>query len=315
MTQSTSAVQGGRRKRTDLIPTMPIHGDRSPRSPLYASSSGASSSRGSVSRSTGMSVSLSRLDQLSQPRRRLSSNANPNPSSPLQPLHETESPTTATTKPARASRPSSRTHANSTRPSPTAARSMSKSMSHLASPNKTVAPVVQSSDGTPQHRTTRAERLRQKARQASQRPHGGFMAHCRFVTREFFRQLLQQLFQRSFQRFFTRKTKIMNPKFFLCITAGHGSTHIRPSSLDRHLLLLCFCLCNGVLFFFPSLVIYFLFRQPSRPPAFSPPQSIGLARLADPKKSRIIALGPIFSIGNWAKTLWLKEMSTFQMDH
>ncbi|XP_046447864.1 ensconsin-like isoform X8 [Daphnia pulex] len=57
MTQSTSAVQGGRRKRTDLIPTIPIHrgeGDRSPRSPLYGSSSGASSSRGSVNRSTGL---------------------------------------------------------------------------------------------------------------------------------------------------------------------------------------------------------------------------------------------------------------------
>ena len=188
MTQSTSSVQSGRRKRTDLIPTIPIHrgeGDRSPRSPLYASSSGASSSRGSVSRSTGMSVSLSRLDQLSQPRRRLLSSQNtiPSSSSPLQPLHETDptptgaaTTTTSTTAPtstktaARPSRPT-RLHASSTSTSPSttaAARSMSKSMSHLASPKVPQPAPVQSADGQP--RTTRAERLRLKARQASQRP-------------------------------------------------------------------------------------------------------------------------------------------------
>lgn len=189
MTQSTSAVQGGRRKRTDLIPTIPIHrgdGDRSPRSPLYASSSGASSSRGSVSRSTGMSMSLSRLDQLSQPRRRLLTSQNSNPSSsPLQPLHETDTNLTANANAAaapktgsgRSRRPSRSSHASSTTTTTTTkARSMSKSMSHLAAPKTATTPsppsAVQSVD-VGQPRMTRAERLRQKARQASQRPHGG----------------------------------------------------------------------------------------------------------------------------------------------
>lgn len=213
MTQSTSAVQGGRRKRTDLIPTIPIHrgeGDRSPRSPLYGSSSGASSSRGSVNRSTGMSVSMSRLDQLSQPRRRLSQNQLPSPSTPLQPLHETETqqqPPTASTQnktasnssTTRSSRPTSRTHQTSSSTTTTASspsspqgtiaargnRSMSKSMSHLApgrpSPSsaKASTPIDGSTPPTPTRHggattTTRAERLRQKARQhASQRPQHG----------------------------------------------------------------------------------------------------------------------------------------------
>ena len=159
MTQSTSAViQGGRRKRTDLIPTIPIHRgdtDRSPRSPLYGSSSGASSSRGSVSRSTGMSVSLSRLDQLAKPRRRLVS------SSTLQPLHETENEK----KPAKTT-PTSRQ----------SARSMSKSMSHLAKTTSTsTTPTGDVVVVAAAARTTRAERLRQKARQASHRPNGGFL--------------------------------------------------------------------------------------------------------------------------------------------
>lgn len=211
MTQSTSAVQGGRRKRTDLIPTIPIHrgeGDRSPRSPLYGSSSGASSSRGSVNRSTGMSVSLSRLDQLSQPRRRLSQNQLPSPSTaPLQPLHETESPqhppTTqlvsssssscsnkSATTTTRSSRPATRMHPSSSSSAGTIAarsnRSMSKSMSHLApgrpSPSKESASSATDRSTTPHTprngattTTTRAERLRQKARQhaPSQRPHHG----------------------------------------------------------------------------------------------------------------------------------------------
>ena len=209
MTQSTSAVQGGRRKRTDLIPTIPIHrgeGDRSPRSPLYGSSSGASSSRGSVNRSTGMSVSMSRLDQLSQPRRRLSQNQLPSPSTPLQPLHETETqqPTASTqnktasnSSTTRSSRPTSRTHQTSssttTASSPSSPqgtiaargnRSMSKSMSHLApgrpsSSAKASTPIDGSTPPTPTRHggattTTRAERLRQKARQhASQRPQHG----------------------------------------------------------------------------------------------------------------------------------------------
>ncbi|XP_046447827.1 ensconsin-like isoform X3 [Daphnia pulex] len=215
MTQSTSAVQGGRRKRTDLIPTIPIHrgeGDRSPRSPLYGSSSGASSSRGSVNRSTGMSVSMSRLDQLSHHRRRLSQNQLPSPTTPLQPLHESEpqqpQPTasSSTTKTAsnsstRSSRPASRSHhpsaattTTTTASSPSSPqgtiaargnRSMSKSMSHLApgrpsssSANKAGAPSVDGSTPPPRNgattTTTRAERLRQKARQhAPQRPQHG----------------------------------------------------------------------------------------------------------------------------------------------
>lgn len=198
MTQSTSAVQGGRRKRTDLIPTIPIHRgecDRSPRSPLYGSSSGASSSRGSVHRSTGMSVSMSRLDQLSQPRRRLSQNQLPSPSTPLQPLHEIETTSTnhktasnsSTTT--RSSRPTSRTHhPSATTSSPQGAiaaranRSMSKSMSHLAtgrpssSSAKAATPIDDSTPRNGASTTTRAERLRQKVRQhAPQRPQHGMM--------------------------------------------------------------------------------------------------------------------------------------------
>lgn len=208
MTQSTSAVQGGRRKRTDLIPTIPIHrgeGDRSPRSLLYGSSSGASSSRGSVNRSTGMSVSMSRLDQLSHHRRRLSQNQLPSPTTPLQPLHESEpqqpqptassstnTKTASSNSSTRSSRPASRSHhpsaattTTTTASSPSSPqgtiaargnRSMSKSMSHLApgrpsssSANKAGAPSVDGSTPPPRNgattTTTRAERLRQKARQ------------------------------------------------------------------------------------------------------------------------------------------------------
>lgn len=123
MTQSMSAVLGGRRRRTDLLPTIPVHrdSDRSPRS--HASSS----SRGSVSRSTGMSVSLSRLDQLSRPapRRRLTSGQ-------LTPLHENAD---ASPSDGNAATNHNRTRASTTgrrtlRPS-VAPRSMSKSMSHL----------------------------------------------------------------------------------------------------------------------------------------------------------------------------------------
>lgn len=228
MTQSTSAVSGGRRKRTDLIPTMPIHrhadgGDRSPRSPLYGSSSGASSSRGSVSRSTGMSMSLSRLDQLSQPRRRnhhqLLSSPNPQSAhSALQPLHETDTLTTTTTAPktgtARSSRPTRPSQATT---SSTKARSMSKSMSHLASATKTAktepSAAVQSAalvDGQP--RTTRAERLRLRARQASQRPHGGFSLSTK--KKKTTAALLNRLFHRLSVR------RVPSSLFSTCVFGG-----------------------------------------------------------------------------------------------
>lgn len=185
MTQSTSAVQGGRRKRTDLLPTMPVHradGDRSPRSPHYSASS---SSRGSVSRSTGMSFSMSRLDQLARPRQRTQSQ---NPLLPSLhengPLESTPAPRTkASTAPPRPDR--SRLHGGTTPARPAARHhSMSKSMSHLvptrsggggghlgaiddhdhsAGPHAKLT----STSATMAPRTTRAERLRQKARLAS----------------------------------------------------------------------------------------------------------------------------------------------------
>lgn len=191
MTQSSSAMsQGGRRKRTDLMPTIPIRleggfsGDRSPRSSMFTSGSTVSSSRGSVSRSTaGMSASMSRLDQLAQPRR----------TAPvLQPLHENASSSTSSasetsrriskTHPSRSSNRSlhaaatSSTFSSSARvmsatAASTARRSMSKSMSHLVSAgSRNSRPTTNSSSSTlmseAMPRMTRAERLRQRARQA-----------------------------------------------------------------------------------------------------------------------------------------------------
>ena len=195
MTQSSSAMsQGGRRKRTDLMPTIPIRldggfsVDRSPRSSMFTSGSTVSSSRGSVSRSTaGMSASMSRLDQLAQPRR----------TAPvLQPLHENASFSNSSasetsrriskTHPSRSSNrslhaaattsstsssSSSSARVMSATAASTARRSMSKSMSHLVSagsrhsrPTTNSSSSTLTSDAMP--RMTRAERLRQRARQA-----------------------------------------------------------------------------------------------------------------------------------------------------
>lgn len=190
MTQSTSAVLGGpsqtgRRKRTDLMPTLPVHraeGERSPR-PYGLHLSSASSSRGSVTRSTGMSVSMSRLDQLSRPRGRQTP-------SPLKPLHE-NGPQSSSAGPTPIPRTRSRNAVHGSPPSasstPTGRTSMkSKSMSHLApGPSKNASG---GSTPTPPPfvpRMTRAERLRQKARLAglaaqteraspTQRPNGWF---------------------------------------------------------------------------------------------------------------------------------------------
>lgn len=165
MTQSMSAVAGGRRRRTDLIPTIPVHRadlERSPRSPHYANSS--SSSRGSVSRSTGMSVSMSRLDQLSRPPRRRTN---------LQPLHENASPETPAAATPTNHNSSTRTLSRTRRQSADGRRHrMSKSMSHLpaakAEPKASATCDGPTTADAAPPRTTRAERLRQmKARQAS----------------------------------------------------------------------------------------------------------------------------------------------------
>ncbi len=183
MTQSTSAVlggsQAGRRKRTDLIPTLPVHrveDGRSPRAGQFSHHhTPSSSSRGSVTRSTGMSVSLSRLDQLSQPRRlRTASQANP---SPLKALHENGTKLFGSPR----SRSRNAMHGSpSTTPSRTSGRIISKSMSHLApGPNRKAAATVSPSAAYPLvARLTRAERLRQKARlqgiaSSSPRSNGG----------------------------------------------------------------------------------------------------------------------------------------------
>lgn len=175
MTQSTSAVLGGpqsagRRKRTDLLPTLPIHRGEDGRSPrpghLSHLNASSSSSRASVSRSTGMSVSLSRLDQLSQSRRHKTAP----PVMSLTPLHEKTNGKAST--PVR-SRSRNAVHGTRSPSTPTTAtRSMSKSMSHLPpSPSHKTGSSSSSSSsptaGLLVPRMTRAERLRQKARQQS----------------------------------------------------------------------------------------------------------------------------------------------------
>lgn len=136
MTQSTSAVLpgptlNGRRRRTDLMPTIPAHRDGGGGvSSATSPSSRASSTRGSVSRTTGMSASLPRLDQLgSRQRKRI-----PIPEmSALEPLHETSPPTATTTTTIRSSKnPWSKARMLDGKSPATGAQSMSKSMSHLA---------------------------------------------------------------------------------------------------------------------------------------------------------------------------------------
>ncbi|XP_015435048.1 PREDICTED: ensconsin-like isoform X2 [Dufourea novaeangliae] len=120
------------RRRTDLMPTIPSPRDGPP-------SSGRSSSAKAFTRSPGRTYSMSRLDQLAQPRKR--------PPTELSTLTEQQS-------------------------QPLSASSMSRSMSHLAaSGGKSLKRSDNSrSMGTlpgavPVPRPTRAERLRRKARE------------------------------------------------------------------------------------------------------------------------------------------------------
>ncbi|XP_015610546.1 MAP7 domain-containing protein 1 isoform X9 [Cephus cinctus] len=127
------------RRRTDLMPTIP-----SPRDGLP--SAGRSSSAKVFTRSPGRTYSMSRLDQLAQPRKR----------------------------------PSELSTLTEQQPQPLGASSMSRSMSHLAAPG---AKSLKRSDNSrsmgtlpgavPVPRPTRAERLRRKAREQQSHQHQG----------------------------------------------------------------------------------------------------------------------------------------------
>ena len=149
------------RRKTDLMPTIPSPRDLTPTSSSRPSSVHLQGNR-PFSRSPGRAYSMSRLDQLSQPRRR--------PAAELAALHENNAaPSTLGS-------------------SPTAAKSMSRSMSHLAgSKNVQRGSQLRRSDATrsmsqlsgsgqghtaPLPRMTRAERLRQRAREMAVRSTG-----------------------------------------------------------------------------------------------------------------------------------------------
>ncbi|XP_067212901.1 MAP7 domain-containing protein 1 isoform X9 [Linepithema humile] len=128
------------RRRTDLMPTIPSPRDGPP-------SAARSSSAKAFTRSPGRTYSMSRLDQLAQPRKRA-----------------TEQPLGTLTEQRQQSQPLQ------------SASSMSRSMSHLAAPG--VAKSLKRSDNSrsmgtlpgavPTPRPTRAERLRRKAREYQQ---------------------------------------------------------------------------------------------------------------------------------------------------
>jgi hypothetical protein len=139
------------------MPTIPSPRDLTPISSSRPSSVHLQGNR-PFSRSPGRAYSMSRLDQLSQPRRR--------PAAELAALHEKNS-------------------APATLGSPTTAKSMSRSMSHLAgSRHAQRASQLRRSDAScsmsqltgsgqgypvPLPRSTRAERLRQRAREMAHR--------------------------------------------------------------------------------------------------------------------------------------------------
>lgn len=134
------------RRRTDLMPTIPSPRDGPP-------STARSSSAKAFTRSPGRTYSMSRLDQLAQPRKRA-----------------TEQLSTLTER---------------QQSQPLSASSMSRSMSHLAaSGNKSLKRSDNSrSMGTlpgavPVPRPTRAERLRRKAREYQQQQQQGKNACC-----------------------------------------------------------------------------------------------------------------------------------------
>lgn len=146
------------RRKTDLMPTIPSPRDLTPTSSSRPSSVHLHGNR-PFSRSPGRAYSMSRLDQLSQPRRR--------PAAELAALHEkTSDPATLGS-------------------SPTTAKSMSRSMSHLAGSRHaqrgsrlrrsdascSMSQLTGSGQGfpAPPPRSTRAERLRQRAREMAHR--------------------------------------------------------------------------------------------------------------------------------------------------
>ena len=141
------------RRKTDLMPTIPSPRDLTPTSSSRPSSVHLQGNR-PFSRSPGRAYSLSRLDQLSQPRRR--------PATELAKLHEkTPDPATLGS-------------------SPTTTKSMSRSMSHLAGSrqsqrgsqlhrsyaSRSMSQLTGSGQGylVPPAQSTRAERLRQRTR-------------------------------------------------------------------------------------------------------------------------------------------------------
>jgi len=150
---SLAAQQRVHRRKTDLMPTIPSPRDLTPTSSSRPSSVHLQGNR-PFSRSPGRAYSMSRLDQLSQPRRR--------PAAELAKLHE------KTPDPAMLGS------------SPTTAKSMSRSMSHLAGSrqsqrgsqlhrsdaSRSMSQLTGSGQGcpVPPPRSTRAERLRQRAR-------------------------------------------------------------------------------------------------------------------------------------------------------
>jgi hypothetical protein len=155
---AVAAQQRVNRRKTDLMPTIPSPRDITPTSSSRPSSVYLQGNR-PFSRSPGRAYSMSRLDQLSQPRRR--------PAAELASLHEkTHNPATLGS-------------------SPTTAKSMSCSMSHLAGSkqsqrgsqlcrsdaSRSMSQLTGSGQGypVPPPRSTRAERLRQRAREVAHR--------------------------------------------------------------------------------------------------------------------------------------------------
>lgn len=155
---AASAQQRVNRRKTDLMPTIPSPRDFTPISSSRPSSVYLQGNR-PFSRSPGRAYSMSRLDQLSQPRRR--------PAAELASLHEkTHNPATLGSSPA-------------------TAKSMSCSMSHLAGSkqsqrggqlcrsdaSRSMSQLTGSGQGYPvaPPRSTRAERLRQRAREMAHR--------------------------------------------------------------------------------------------------------------------------------------------------
>ena len=193
---TVASQQRVNRRKTDLMPTIPSPRDLTPTSSSRPSSVYLQGNR-PFSRSPGRAYSMSRLDQLSQPRRR--------PAAELAALHE-KSPTL--------------------RSSPTAAKSMSRSMTHLAGSRVTQrGSQLHRSDATrsmsqlsgsgqgqsaPVPRMTRAERLRQRAREIAARSTGQLQGkyHCVCTSR------MVQFFLSPYVKILFVTRKIIEGSFF-----------------------------------------------------------------------------------------------------